>query len=147
MIAVDTNVLVHVHRRDSPWHAPAVAALEELAGASSPWAVPWPCLHEFVRVVTASPALRDATSFERALTQVDSWLSIPNLVALSETASHWVTLRKLAAGAQALGTLFYDARIAAICLDHDVDELWTADRDFGRFPALKTRNPLVAKRK
>ena len=24
-----------------------------------------------------------------------------------------------------------------------VQELWTADRDFGRFPTLKARNPLV----
>ena len=33
--------------------------------------------------------------------------------------------------------------IAAICLDHGVRELWTADRDFSRFTALRTRNPLV----
>ena len=37
----------------------------------------------------------------------------------------------------------YDARIAALCVSQGVDELWTADRDFGRFPRLKTRNPLV----
>lgn len=28
----------------------------------------------------------------------------------------------------------YDARIAAVCLDHGVAELWTADRDFSLFP-------------
>ena len=38
---------------------------------------------------------------------------------------------------------FHDARIAAICLSHGVRELWTADRDFGRFPDLRVRNPLV----
>ncbi len=37
----------------------------------------------------------------------------------------------------------HDARIAAICLAHGVSELWTADRDFSRFPELKARNPLV----
>lgn len=26
---------------------------------------------------------------------------------------------------------------------HGVHELWSADRDFGRSPALKVRNPLV----
>lgn len=31
--------------------------------------------------------------------------------------------------------------IAAICITHGVTELWTADRDFGRFPALRIRNP------
>jgi predicted nucleic acid-binding protein len=42
------------------------------------------------------------------------------------------------------GPLFHDARIAAICLSHGVTALWTADRDFSRFPALRTHNPLVA---
>jgi len=37
----------------------------------------------------------------------------------------------------------HDARIAALCLHHRVDELWSADRDFSRFPELRIRNPLV----
>jgi predicted nucleic acid-binding protein len=41
------------------------------------------------------------------------------------------------------GPQVHDARVAAICQDHGVRELWTADRDFGRFPALKVRNPFV----
>jgi hypothetical protein len=30
-----------------------------------------------------------------------------------------------------------------LCQNHGVRELWTADRDFGRFPDLKVKNPLV----
>ena len=41
------------------------------------------------------------------------------------------------------GGMVHDARIAALCLDHGVAELWSADRDFSRFPSLRTRNPLV----
>ena len=41
------------------------------------------------------------------------------------------------------GPKIHDARIAALCLDHGVDELWTSDRDFSRFRALRVRNPLV----
>jgi hypothetical protein len=37
----------------------------------------------------------------------------------------------------------HDARVAAVCLLHCVDELWSADRDFSRFPDLRVRNPLV----
>ena len=36
-----------------------------------------------------------------------------------------------------------DARIAALCLSHGVSELWSADRDFSRFPDIAVRNPLV----
>lgn len=43
------------------------------------------------------------------------------------------------------GPQVHDARIAALCLQHGVRELWAANRDFGRFPRLKTTNPLVAR--
>jgi len=45
--------------------------------------------------------------------------------------------------AMAQGGAIHDARIAAICLSHGVAELWSADRDFSRFPALPIRNPLI----
>jgi uncharacterized protein len=48
----------------------------------------------------------------------------------------------LAAG-RVTGAKVRDARIAALCLCHGVSELWSADRDFSRFPELATRNPLV----
>jgi len=41
------------------------------------------------------------------------------------------------------GPAVHDARIAALCLTHGVQALWTADRDFGRFPRLRTVNPLI----
>ena len=53
--------------------------------------------------------------------------------------------RQLAAHAKLSGPRIHDARIAALCLNHGVRELWTADRDFSMFPKLKTRNPLVKK--
>jgi predicted nucleic acid-binding protein len=40
--------------------------------------------------------------------------------------------------------MVHDARIAGVCLLHGVRELWTADRDFGRFAELRVRNPLIA---
>jgi uncharacterized protein len=46
-------------------------------------------------------------------------------------------------GSRVVGPQIHDARVAAICEHHGVRELWTADRDFGRFPGLRVRNPLV----
>jgi predicted nucleic acid-binding protein len=53
-------------------------------------------------------------------------------------------LARLLANGQVTGARVHDARIAALCLAHGVSELWSADRDFTRFPELKTRNPLVS---
>lgn len=40
------------------------------------------------------------------------------------------------------GALVHDARIA-LCRFHGVRVLWSADRDFSRFPALVVVNPLT----
>lgn len=45
---------------------------------------------------------------------------------------------------QITGGRVHDARIAAICIQHSVSELWSADRDFGRFPDLTVVNPLIS---
>ena len=69
-------------------------------------------------------------------------MASPGLVTLSERDDHWLVLRDLLAASLIKGPRVHDARIAALCLHHGVKELWTADRDFSHFPALKTRNPL-----
>ena len=53
-------------------------------------------------------------------------------------------LGSLAKAADLVGGAIHDARVAAICLSHGITQLWSADRDFSRFPALKVVNPLIA---
>ncbi len=49
----------------------------------------------------------------------------------------------LLVAAKIVGARAYDARIAAVCLQYGVTELWTNDRDFLHFPALRVQNPLI----
>jgi toxin-antitoxin system PIN domain toxin len=144
VIAVDTNVLVHAHRGDSPWHPQATRALERVA--ESRWAIPWPCVHEFLAIATHPRVFQPPSPIDDALRAVESWLAVPTLTLLGETESHWATLAGAVRDGGITGPRVHDARIAALCLQHAVSELWTADRDFSRFPALKTRNPLVGHR-
>ncbi len=62
---------------------------------------------------------------------------------LGEGAGYWDTLDDVLERSRVTGARMHDARIAALCLYHRVDRLWTADRDFGRFSALRTENPLT----
>jgi predicted nucleic acid-binding protein len=80
---------------------------------------------------------------DEAVAQVDAWTESPSVVLLGEGVDHWTRLRGLLASGRATGGRVHDARIAAICLSHGVRTLWTADRDFSRFPELAVRNPLV----
>jgi toxin-antitoxin system PIN domain toxin len=143
MIAIDANILVYAHRGDSPWHAPAAARVRELAEGSSAWAIPWACLHEFLAIVTHPRIYKPPTPIDHAIAQVDAWLESPTLVVVSEADSHWAALRELLLAGKVSGPQVHDARIAAVCATHGVRTLWTADRDFSRFPGLKTVNPLV----
>ncbi|MFP4483855.1 MAG: type II toxin-antitoxin system VapC family toxin [Spirochaetaceae bacterium] len=144
MIAVDTNILVYAHRGDSAFHGPAFEAVRSLAESDTPWAVPWPVVHEFLAVVTHPRIYSPPTPLSEALMQVQIWMGSPSFAALAEPAGvYFRHLQHLVEAAQATGPRVHDARIAAICLSHGVDELWTADRDYSRFPVLTVRNPLV----
>lgn len=143
MICIDTNILVHAHRRDSAWHPAAQAKLSELAEGRGAWAIPWPCIHEFLAVVTHPKIFSTPTPPEAALDQVEAWMESPSLELLGESDQHWAALRPMLAAGRIRGPKVHDARIAALCIQHGARELWSADRDFSRFPGLKVVNPLV----
>jgi hypothetical protein len=143
LIAVDSNILVYAHREDAPWHDAAFACVAQLAEGRAPWAIPWPCIHEFLAIVTHARIYVPPTPIGVALDQVSAWLESPSLVLISEASGYWEPLQGLLLAGRVAGPIVHDARVAALCLQHGVTELWTADRDFGRFPGLRTRNPLV----
>ncbi len=144
MIALDTNILVYAHREDSPFHEAAFRRVAELAEGPAVWAIPWPCLHEFLAIVTHARIYAPPTPLTRAVDQVDAWLESPTLTLLTESPAHWTTLRALLAAGRVTGALVHDAPVAALCRQHGVRELWSADRDFSRFPGLAVVNPLLA---
>jgi len=145
VIAVDTNILVDSHRAESPWHDIAAAKVRELAEGQEPWAIAWPCLHEFLAIVTHPRIYKPPTPLEESLEQVDAWLKSPKLVLLTESEHHWGELKAGLLAGQVQGPKVHDARIAALCIQHGVTKLWSADRDFSRFPKLKTYNPLLGR--
>src|SRR5881396_1074820 len=86
MVAVDTNLLVYAHREDATWHKEAGSNLLELANGNERWAIPWPCVHEFLAIVTHPRIYAPPTPLNRALDQVDAWLESPTLVLVAESA-------------------------------------------------------------
>ncbi|HEX6833291.1 MAG TPA: TA system VapC family ribonuclease toxin [Rudaea sp.] len=144
MIAVDTNILVYAHRAEyEDNHERARAALAELLNSTRAWALPWPCVHEFVGNVSNRRIYSKPMPASEALGAILEWSTESRCILISEAKSHSSTLADLVERGHISGAQIHDACIAAICIDHGVTELWTADRDFSRFPDLHTRNPLV----
>ena len=143
MIAVDTNILVYAHREDSPWHSAAVTCVTQLAEGPAPWAIPWPCVHEFLAVVTHPKIYRPPTPLGSAIEQVEAWIESPSVHLIAEMGNYWPALRSVLVSGQIVGPMTHDARVAAVCRQHGVAVLWSADRDFSRFGGLDVVNPLL----
>jgi toxin-antitoxin system PIN domain toxin len=143
MIALDTNILVAFQRLEYASHARAVDVVTRLAEGRAPWALPAPCLHEFLAIVTHPRIFKTPTPLRHAFAVVSALLESPRVLVLTEGPTHWETLARLATAGHIAGPAMHDARIAAICLAHGVNVLWTADRDFSRFPELNVHNPLI----
>lgn len=143
MIAVDTNLLVYAHRSDSDFHERALQAVCNLAEGSIRWGIPWPCIHEFISITT-HPRIYDPPSpLDLALQSIQAWVDSPSCVTIGEGPGYFEILCSLSRNGNIKGPMIHDARIAAICIQYGVCELWTADRDFSRFAGLKIRNPLI----
>ena len=142
MIALDTNLLVYAHRPEMPFHGRARQVLSEGVAASEPLCVPWPCVHEFLAVVTNPRIFSDPTPMDVGLDAVRRLLASLSGGFLAEGEGYLDSLERAARPALLQGALVHDARVAALCLFHGVHVLWSADRDFSRFPDLTVVNPL-----
>ena len=141
MRTVDTNILVYAHREEFDRHPAALELLKTIAGSLEPWVLLWPCLYEFVRVVTHRRLFDPPTSVEHALEAVEGLLASPSVLLIGETQRHasWFSLMIRASGAT--GNLVFDAHIAALMKEHGIHEIVTTDRDFHRFPGIRMFHP------
>ncbi len=144
MIAVDSDILVYAHRGDAHWHDRAYACLAALADSQAPWAIPWPCIHGCLAIVTHPRIYALPTPLGKKIERIDAWPESPSVVLLCESEDHRLQLRPMFVAARVSGAQIHDAGVMALCKQHGVRELWTADSDFGRFPGSRVRNPLVS---
>lgn len=144
MQAIDTNILIYAEVESSPHHGAAIEILRQLAEGALPWAIPWPCLYEFLRVVTHPRVFHPPVPLKVALEDLKQILASPSLSLLSETGRHTSLLEQVLRQSAATGNLVHDAHIAALCLEHGVSEIITGDRDLTRFEGLKVVNPFAS---
>ena len=141
MIAFDTNILVYADREDLPNHRAAKEILSGSAAGLEPIGIPVVVMVEYIRVVTHPKLFTRPTTLADGLANVSSLVNHPSFEILLPGPRFFSIFDELAKLGDARGNLVFDAQIAAICIENHVSELWTADRDFARFPGIAAKNP------
>ena len=142
MIVLDANLLIYSYNRDSSHHARARAWLENTLSSIEVVGLPWQVVSAFLRVMTNPKLPAERFDLEQAARIVDLWLAHPNVQVLTPGVAYWPLFRRMVIEGRAAGPRVSDAEIAALTMEYG-GVLYTADRDFARFPGLRWRNPLV----
>ncbi|MBM3749445.1 MAG: type II toxin-antitoxin system VapC family toxin [Acidobacteria bacterium] len=141
MKLLDVNLLLYAVNADAALHSRARAWLEKTLAGPETAAFSWNVLLAFLRVTTRPGLFEKPLPVESAFDLVESWLAQPAVTVLHPGPRHLRILRDLLGPLGTGGNLTSDAHLAALALEHGA-ELWSCDRDFARFPALRWRDPL-----
>ena len=141
MIVVDANLLIYSYDSDSPHHKKSRAWVEQTFSSAEPVGLPWQTVTAFLRVITNRKLPGSRLTVEQAAQPVDEWLAQPNVRMLAPGDEHWSELKRMMVEGRASGPLVSVAELVALTVEH-AGVLYSADRDFARFPGLRWKNPL-----
>jgi toxin-antitoxin system PIN domain toxin len=143
MIVIDANLLLYAHDSSSPRHGDAAGWLVRAMSGTESVGLGLATILAFLRISTDPRIFLRPFAADDALAIVEEWLATPNVTLLAPGDRHWRSLSDLAKRGQARGPLLMDAHLAALAIEHGAT-LATTDRDFSRFPGLRTVDPTAA---
>lgn len=143
MIIVDANLLLYAYNASAPEHDAARNWLEDALSRSELFGLSWQTITAFVRIGTNPRVFNEPLTIGEATDAVSAWVERPMVRILIPGQRHWEIFSRLLIGGQVRGPLVMDAHLAALAIEHGF-VLHTTDRDFARFPDLKTYNPIAS---
>jgi toxin-antitoxin system PIN domain toxin len=141
MILVDVNVLVYAHRADSPGHNSYRQWLEDVINSDRAYGVSDLVLSGFLRIVTHPKVFDPPSDLAAALAFANEVRDQPNAVRIMPGPRHWDVFTRLCQAAGVKGNLIPGAYFAALAIESG-SEWITTDRDYSRFPGLRSSHPL-----
>lgn len=143
MTLIDANVLLYAYHPRAPQHARCRAWVEAEFSSGSAVLMPWATIVAFLKLGTSPRVFERPLTVAEAEAAVSSWLALPSVSPVGPGERYWDILKDLLHRAQVAGPLVTDAALAALAIEHGAT-LCTTDRDFARFPGLRTLSPLDA---
>ena len=142
MILPDANLLLYAYNSSFPAHLKAKTWWEEALSSPETVGLSWQTITAFIRIATNPRAFAHPLSIHEATEIVSAWLDRPMVILAIPGERHLKIFQRLLADEQCSGPLVMDAHLAALALELGAI-LYTHDRDFSRFPALTTIDPLL----
>ena len=141
MTLIDANVLLYAYHPRAAQHERCRTWIETEFTRGTTIRIAWPTIVAFLRISTSPRVFERPLTVVEAEAVVSSWLALPSVAPLDRGDRYWNILRELLTRAQVTGPLVSDAALAALAIEHGA-MLCTTDRDFARFPGLRTITPL-----
>ena len=95
-----------------------------------------------LRIVTHPRVFRDPTPIETAIKYIRGLRERPNCMQVAPGEQHWEIFMRLVQAVGCKGNLIPDAWLAALAIESGTEWI-TTDRDYARFPGLRSRHPLA----
>jgi len=144
MFAIDTNILVYAHNKDSEFNKKATAFLEKVINdrdkeGNFPVCIPAQVLMEFINVITRQN-LKSPLSLKEAINTVQDYLDF-DIKIINQRETQIQTFIELLSTVSTRKKVF-DVALAATLKDNDIEGLYTLNvDDFKNFDFLEVVNP------
>lgn len=144
MFAIDTNILVYAHNKDSKFNEKATVFLEKVMNdrdeeGNLPVCIPTQALMEFINVITRQN-LKSPLSLKEAINTVQDYLDF-DIQIISQHETQIKTFIELLSSVSTRKKMF-DVALAATLKDNDIEGLYTLNvNDFIDFKFLEVANP------
>jgi len=140
VILPDVNVLLYAFRRDAARHAEYRAWLDATINGEAPYGVAPQTLASLIRISTHGRVYVHPSGRTEALAFCAAVLAPPHCTIVQPGPRHWDLFIGLCEKGRATGNLVQDAWFAALAIESGCEWI-TTDRDYGRFPGLRWREP------
>ena len=141
MILVDANLLLYAEDSLSEHHQAARNWWDTQLSSAEPVCLCWPVITAFIRIGTNVRLHRRPLTIGEAVARVETWFDQPCVRMVHPGEQHWAILQVMLRDGKAVGTLVWDAHLAAMAVEHNC-VLQSTDMDFARFKGLKWNNPI-----
>lgn len=140
-VTIDANVLLYASDTRSLRHGSAVALLERLATGPGLVYLFWPVAMAYLRIATHPSVFDQPLAPAEARRNLDQLIGRAHVRCPGEADRFWQVYQDLVGEDAIRGNLVTDSHIAALMHEHGVSTIFTADRDFSRFPGVIARDP------